>query len=96
MCFGCSKELSHRLGSFEYPQHMFWWRNKKNNFQLRTLIWGAVLDTKILTKQDYNISNNSLFLLANKMLVIRTGIHKMLVGIANREDPDQTASEEAV
>ena len=23
------------------------------------------------------------------MLVIRAGIHKMLVGIANREDPDQ-------
>ena len=39
MCFGCSKELSHRDGSFEYPQYMFWWRNKKNNFQLRTLIW---------------------------------------------------------
>ena len=40
MCFGYSKELSHRDGSFEYPQHMFWLRNKKNNFQLRTLIWG--------------------------------------------------------
>ena len=40
MCFGCSKELSHRDGSFEYPQHMFWLRNKKNNFQSHTLIWG--------------------------------------------------------
>ena len=40
MCFGCSKEPSHRDSSFEYPQHMFWLRNKKNNFQLRTLIWG--------------------------------------------------------
>ena len=40
MCFGCSKEPSHRDGSFEYPQHMFWLRNKKNKFQLRTLIWG--------------------------------------------------------
>ena len=30
------------------------------------------------------------------MLVIMAGIHKMLVRIANREDPDQTASEEAV
>ena len=39
MCFGCSKEPSHpdRDGSFEYPQHMFWLRNKKNNFQLHTL-----------------------------------------------------------
>ena len=30
------------------------------------------------------------------MLVIRAGIHKMHVRIANREDPDQTASSEAV
>ena len=40
MCFGCSKEPSHRDVSFEYPQHMFWLRNKKNNFLLHTLIWG--------------------------------------------------------
>ena len=40
MCFGCSKEPSHREGSFEYQQHMFWLRYKKNNFQLHTLIWG--------------------------------------------------------
>ena len=40
MCSGCSKELSHRDGSFVYPQHMFWLRNKKNNFQSRTHIWG--------------------------------------------------------
>ena len=33
-CFGCSKEPSHRDGSFEYPQHMFWLRIKKNSFQL--------------------------------------------------------------
>ena len=38
--FGCSKETSHPDSSFEYPQHMFWLRNKKNNFQLHTLIWG--------------------------------------------------------
>ena len=42
MCFVCSKEPSHRDGSFEYPPHMFWLRNKKNNFQLRTLTWGPV------------------------------------------------------
>ena len=39
MCFGCSKEPSHWDSSFEYPQHMFWLRNKKDNFTLRTLIW---------------------------------------------------------
>ena len=31
------------------------------------------------------------FLFSNKMLVIRAGIHKMHVRIANREDPDQTS-----
>ena len=39
ICFGRSKEPSHRDGSFEYPQHMFWLRNKKNNFLVHTLIW---------------------------------------------------------
>ena len=37
-----------------------------------------------------------LFLFANKMLVFRAGILKMHVRITNREDPDQTASSEAV
>ena len=32
-----------------------------------------------------------LFLLSNKMQVIRAGIHKMLVRKANREDPGRTA-----
>ena len=48
MCFGCSKELSHRDVSFEYPQHMFWLRNKKNNFRLRTLIWGPAENTHFI------------------------------------------------
>ena len=30
------------------------------------------------------------------MLLIRAGIHKMNARVANREDPDQTASLEAV
>ena len=39
MCFGCSKEQSNWDGSFEYPQHMFWMRNKENSFPIHTLIW---------------------------------------------------------
>ena len=35
------------------------------------------------------ISNPFLILFSNKMLVIKAGIHKMLVRIANREDTDQ-------
>ena len=42
------------------------------------------------------ISNAFLFLFSNTTLLIRAGIHKMLVRIANREDPDQTAASEAV
>ena len=42
------------------------------------------------------ISNTYPFLFSKKLLAISVGIHKMLVRIANREDPDQTASEEAV
>ena len=33
-CFGCSKELSHRDGSFECPQHILALRNENVNFLL--------------------------------------------------------------
>ena len=36
ICFGSSKELILTV-SFEYPQHMFWLRNKKINVLVRTL-----------------------------------------------------------
>ena len=42
MCFGCSKKLSHLDGSFEYPKHMFWMRNKENSFPICTLISSPV------------------------------------------------------
>ena len=42
------------------------------------------------------ILNTFLFLLSTKLLVFSDGIDKTLVRIANREDPDQTASSEAV
>ena len=57
MCVGCSKQPYHRDSSFEYPQHMFWLRNKKNNFQLHTLIWGPVIQvdtTRIVRESDYS------------------------------------------
>ena len=58
---------------------------------------GAVLfDQHKCYSKCSNISNTFLFLLSNTMLVFRAGIYKMLVRIANREDPDQTASSEAV
>ena len=36
ICLGCSKDPSHSDGSFEYPQHMFWLRNKKIIFLVHT------------------------------------------------------------
>ena len=40
ICFGCLNEQSHRDGSFEYPQHMFWLRNKKIIFSYTLLTKG--------------------------------------------------------
>ena len=34
ICIGCPKEPSHRDGSFEYPQSMFWLRDMKIKFLL--------------------------------------------------------------
>ena len=31
---------------FEYPQHMFWMRNKENSFSIRTYIWRPVVKYK--------------------------------------------------
>ena len=44
----------------------------------------------------FKFSSTFLFLFSNKMLVIRAGNHNMLIRIANREDPDQTASSQTV
>ena len=44
----------------------------------------------------FEILTTFLFLFSNKVLVFRNGIYIMLVRIANREDPEQTASSEAV
>ena len=46
MYFWCSKEPSHRDSSFEYPQHMFWLRNKKIVFSYALLSGGLVFTTK--------------------------------------------------
>ena len=53
----------------------------------------------VASSLDYHlcyVSNTFLFLFANKMFVHMSVSHKMLVGIANREYPNQTASSEAV
>ena len=48
---------------------------------------------KLLFKYSIGSKIWKTFLLfSNKLLVFRAGTHKVLVRIANREDPDQTAS----
>ena len=42
------------------------------------------------------ILNTFLFVFSSRMLAMRGGIHKILLRIANIEDPDQTATSEAV
>ena len=42
------------------------------------------------------ISNTFFILVSNETMVIRAGNHKLLVKIAKRDEPDQTASEESV
>ena len=61
ICFGCSKDPPHRDGSFEYPQHMFWLKNK--NF----LLWNA-----LLTKGLVNIETRRNNPLVYKSLWINT------------------------
>ena len=43
ICFWYLKEPSHWDGSFDYPQHMFWMRNKKVNVLVRTLKFRACM-----------------------------------------------------
>ena len=63
-------------------------------------MWGGGVHVKLILIPDYGkcskISNTFLFQFSNKMLVFRAGIQTMDIRIANREDPDQTASSEAV
>ena len=58
--------------------------------------WSELRKTCTVFCKCSKISNTFLFLFLNEMLVFRAGIHKKLVRIANRTDPDQTASSEAV
>ena len=57
----CSKEPSHRDGSFEYPQYMFWIRNKENSFPIHTLIWrpgGILTNEEFSGRMRVNIESN--------------------------------------
>ena len=50
MCFGGSKEPSHRDGSFEYQQHMFW---------LRKIIFSYTLLSMCVNPDDGAVTVNT-------------------------------------
>ena len=56
----------------------------------------AVQASLLATGNVLKFQNTFLFLFSTKMLVIRAGLHKMLVRIANTDDFVQTASSEAI
>ena len=70
MCFGCSKEPSHRDDSFEYPQHMFWLRKNKNNFHSYAVPW-VVLWFVIVYPTKKETHTVQLVKLANQVLSIK-------------------------
>ena len=67
ICFGYSKEPSHWNGSFEYPQHMFWFINKKKKIQLHSLISGLVGPTGVYLL-DFFCSRIQFYLLLSPYL----------------------------
>ena len=77
ICFGCSKEPSHRDGSFEYPQHMFWLRNKKIIFLVRTLSYASSLTIN----QDLRKSGEFVIFTDLKMWTKLNGLISSLLGL---------------
>ena len=55
MCFGYSKEPSHRDGSFEYPQHKFWLINKNLVYTVKLVLNGHSKRRKLVFKTDYRL-----------------------------------------
>ena len=65
------------------------------NFDIDSYMTASMIEI-FETANLYRVSNTFPVPFSNKMLVMKAGIHKMLVRIANRGDPAQTASSEAV
>ena len=54
ICFECSKELIHWDGSFEYPQHIFWLRNRK-------IIYRILSDLDMALCRQVDVLSKSIF-----------------------------------
>ena len=58
MCFRCSKEPSHRDGSFKYPQHMFGLRNEKIVFNFPSYLEARLMCRLIRVVTSYLCGKN--------------------------------------
>ena len=77
----------------EYPQHVFWMRNKENSFTISTLFWRPGLQPNTFIRREiFKISNIFLLLFSNKILFISAEFYKILDRVSSRKDPDQTTS----
>ena len=86
--FWCSKEPSHWDGSFVYPQHMFWLRNKKIKFSLRTLsLSPAIICCNCALSSTGSILSNTVdpFSIApvQTMVIVYTNCLTSIVPMAN-------------
>ena len=74
ICCGCLKEPSHQDGSFEYPQHMFWLRNKKKYF------WNALL-TKVM---HYIMVGITYMYIQHYRTLVKTALQKFIFLFLNQ------------
>ena len=88
MYYRNSTELS-QFNTKKIPYFDLWLMSESNLAPINTLSFA-------MYGKCSQISNTFHFLNSKKMRFISPGIHQILVRIANREDPDQTASSEAV
>ena len=58
----------------------------------REFVISLYVSSNAIYGKCFKILNTFIFLFSNKILIIRAGTHRMLVRIANRVDPYQTAS----
>ena len=91
--------MCRRDDSFENPQHMFWLRNKTNNFQLRTLIWRSgdwYFDLRMRMDSPLYIDTTSMGLrilylkgLQVEVSILCIPVPEGCFNLANSTDPDE-------
>ena len=68
MCFGRSKEPSHRDGSFEYPKYMLWPRNENMRENLSSKLPKRVSSATVTSENLNNFKTSPFLELCAKIL----------------------------